>query len=246
MLHVVACTFILAASPSAADAPKEKGPPELQGTWTLESTEIKGKPHEPVGQATARLVIEGTKLLYAGEEIADFTADANSTPKIIDLTFRDPKETFEGIYSLDKDTLKICLNIETAGVKERPQNFSTDDKENPRVLVFHREKDATGGATEGLTGFVGLVLAFNDDRKEVTINAIVGKSAAEKAGFKMDDVILQVGDVKAADLATTIDAVRGKKPGTELKFRVRRDDKEQDVPVKVGVMPFQLLAHLEN
>jgi uncharacterized protein (TIGR03067 family) len=245
MLTAVAFAWVLAAAPAAADDPKPKEPAELQGTWTLESTEINGKAREPLGPGQARWVIDGAKVLYGGVEIAALTADAKSTPKIIDLTFPEAKRTYEGIYAIEKDTLKICLNVQTEGVKMRPQDFSTDGAENPRVLIFHREKAAPANPTEGLTGFVGLVLRMDEDRKEVVVADLLAKGAAEKAGLQKDDVLLKVGDTDVTDLQTAIQAVRGKKPGAELSMRVRRDGKERDIAVKVGVMPFELLSHLQ-
>jgi len=45
----------------------------------------------------------------------------------------------------------------------------------------------------------------------------------------------------ATDLQTTVRTIRQVKPGTELTLRIRRGEKEQDVKVKVGVLPFFLL-----
>jgi uncharacterized protein (TIGR03067 family) len=245
MLTAVACALALAVPPPAADAPKENEPADWQGAWTLESLEIDGKTVEPFGRSRARLVIDGAKLLYGGEEIASLTADARATPKIVDLTFSDPKKTVEGIYTVEKDTLRICLNVQTEGAKERPQDFSTEDKANRRVLVLQRDRTEASDNTAGLTGFVGLALTFAPDSKEVIVSGVLGKSAAEKAGLKKEDVVLKVGDVEVTDLASAIDAVRGKPPGSDLRLHIRRDGKEQDIVVKVGVMPFALLAHLE-
>ena len=245
MLTAVACALALAAPPPAADAPKDKEPAELQGAWRLESVEIKGQAREPLGKSQARLVIDGARVLYGGEEIAALTADPKATPKSIDLTFPDPKRTYEGIYSVEADMLKVCLNVQTDGVKQRPQDFSTEDKENPRVLVFRRDKAEAADKAVGLTGFVGLALGFDDDRKEVIVSAVIEKSPAEKAGLQKEDVVLKVGDMAVTDLDSAISAVRAKKPGSELAIRVRRDGKEQDVAVKVGLMPFEMVAHLQ-
>jgi len=242
MLTAIVCALSVAAATAEAPAPKE--PADLQGVWRLESVEVKGEQRPPLGGGEPRLVFDGSKVLYDGEEIASVTADPRSTPKIIDLTFSDPKRTMEGIYTVEKDTLRVCINIHTDGVKERPQDFSTADKENPRVLVFQREMAEAADKTAGLTGFLGLMLGFDPDKGEVTIKGLVPKSAAEKAGFKEGDVVLQVGDVKPTTLVEAIDAVRGRKPGSEIVLRVRRDGKEQEVKAKVGVMPFALAAFL--
>ena len=239
MLAIIACSFLIAAP---ADAPADKEPAELQGAWRLESIEVGGN------ESDSRLpeihwVIQGTKVLDAGEPIAQLTADPKTMPKIINLTFLDSKKTYEGVYSVEKDALKICLNAHSEGVKERPMDFATEGKENLRLLAFRREKEAEGAGAAA--GFVGLMLKFDQDSKEVIITATIGKSPAEKAGLQKEDVVLKVGDVDATDLRSTVEAVRQKKPGSDLTFHVRRDGKEKDVTVKVGTLPFALLAQLE-
>ena len=55
------------------------------------------------------------------------------------------------------DTLKVCLNGQSAGVKERPTGFALDGHPAWRRLTFERIKPAD--ATPG-PAFVGLVLRF--------------------------------------------------------------------------------------
>jgi uncharacterized protein (TIGR03067 family) len=242
MLSIIACSFLVAA-PAPADAPADKEPAELQGSWRLESLDSDAG-DLGLGLPEVRWVIQGTKVKYGGEEVADLTADPKATPKILNLSFLDSKKTYEGIYSVEKDTLKICLNAHSEGVKERPTDFSIEGKENLRLLVFRREKEAAEG-TGGATGYVGLMLKFDQDKKEVVITDTLPKGPAEKAGLQKEDVVLKVGDVDVTDLSSAVNTVRQKKPGGELTFHVRRDGKEKDIAVKVGVLPFALLANLE-
>ena len=243
MLTHVACAFLAALS-STADPPADKGPAELQGGWRLEALTVGGKEADLHGNQP-RWVVRGTKVLYAGDEIASLSAEPKAAPPGIDLTLIDSKKTYEGIYSVDKDTLKIVLNAASEGVRERPQDFSPGDKENLRVLTFRRDKAAPAEETDGAPAFAGLQLRFDADAKEVVVQAALEKSAAEKAGLKKDDVVVKVGDTDATDLLTTVNAVRRLKAGDEVVFRVRRDGKERDITVKVGVVPFALLAQLE-
>src|SRR5262249_21135940 len=151
-----------------------------------------------------------------------------------------PKRVLEGVYVVEGDTLKICVNKQTEGVKERPQGFSTKDKEDFRLLVF--EKTQPGAKpTEGLPGFVGIAIMGEEDGKKFVINDIIAKSPAEKAGLKKEDEILKVGELEPADLKGVIDRVRQAAPGSDLTIRVRRDGQERDITVRVGVLPFQLL-----
>jgi S1-C subfamily serine protease len=54
-----------------------------------------------------------------------------------------------------------------------------------------------------------------------------------------------VGGSDVTDLRSVIDPVRQAKPGSKLEFHIRRDGKEKDVTVKVGILPFAFLVRLE-
>jgi hypothetical protein len=47
-----------------------------------------------------------------------------------------------------------------------------------------------------------------------------------------------------ATLEATIEAVRAVKPGARIELRVRRGAEEKDVTVRVGLLPFEVLAEL--
>lgn len=219
-------------------------PAELQGCWKLTSVETNGKSDDPLGGGQPRWVIKGGKIFYGGAEIAQFTADPSTNPHVIDLTFQAPERTHEGIYVIEKDTLKVCLNKRTEGAKDRPGQFATKDQEDWVLLVFEREKAAPEDATEGLAAFAGIILQKDEDKKAVVVAAPLKGSPAEKAGLKKGDVVLKVGATGATDLETAVKAVRAAKPGTKLEFSIDRDGKEMTVTVKVGVLPFHWVAGL--
>lgn len=240
MFANVACLFalILAADP-VGDA--KKAPADLQGAWRLVSVEDEegaaGLPDpSPV------LVIEGNDVLYGGEKIARISADAAASPKAIDLRFKEPERVYEGVYAAETDSLKICLNGQIDGVKERPQSFDVKDHPKWRLLSFKRVKPEDAGAG---FGFVGMALGRDDKSGEVTVNAALEGSPAQKAGLRKDDVLLEVGGVKVADLRSAVEAVRRAKPRSELNLRIRSDGEEREVKVKVGLFPFTILAGLE-
>jgi uncharacterized protein (TIGR03067 family) len=246
MLSAVACSFVVAlalAPARPADAAKAAAPEELQGAWKVESMEVDGNPVVSVAFA-ARWVVKGSKILCAGQEIAAITADAKATPQAFDLSPADSDKTYEGIYTVEGDALKVCLNSQSGGVKERPTEFATKDKPKLRLVVLRRDKE-TGDAAAGNPGFAGLQLRFDVDRKEVVVSATVDKSPAEKAGLKKDDVVLKVGGVDVTDLPSAVGTVRMQKPGADLAFRIRRDGKEQDVTLKLGVIPVSLFLQLD-
>jgi putative serine protease PepD len=94
---------------------------------------------------------------------------------------------------------------------------------------------AEGAAADGYVG-----IGINEDELDngkVIIEAVARDSAAAKAGLKRGDRILKIGDTEVTDLKTLIDAVRKNKPGDEVKFKIERDGKEEEIKVKIGERP---------
>jgi uncharacterized protein (TIGR03067 family) len=228
-----------AALAGADDAAEKKLAP-LQGGWKFESIETSGEKAELFDTAFWWF-IKDDKVLYGGKELATLTVDPETTPKCFDLKMAESKNSLEGIYSLEDDTLKICLYRVSDGAKERPADFTTKGKDGARLLVFKRDKDRKADSIEGLSGFVGIQIKVDDDTKQVVVVAPIGGSPAEKAGLLKDDVILKVGDQDATDLKGTVNMIRKVKPGSELMLRVKRDGKEKDFTVKATIVPFYLL-----
>jgi uncharacterized protein (TIGR03067 family) len=247
MLLRIAMLLLLAAPLRAADRPPETKADtrvaELQGTWKLISIETNGEASDLTGNQP-RWVVKGNKVLYGGDELAVLTADASATPKLLDVQLLNPKRVLEGIYAIEQDRLRICLNKQTEGVKERPHALSTKDQENWRLLVFERDR-SDADPNEGLTGFVGLALRLDAERQEVIVNEALGDSPAQKAGLQKDDVVLKIAGGEVTTLRSAIEAVRRTRPRTDLVFHIRRNGKETDITVKVGVLPFSALAGLD-
>src|SRR3954453_20326077 len=100
-VSVVVCLALLAGGSTdargaaRADDPPGKGPAELQGCWKLVSVEAGGKATEPVGGGQPRWVVKGDTVYYGGESVIRFTADPSTSPRVIDLKFRDPDRVYE-------------------------------------------------------------------------------------------------------------------------------------------------------
>jgi uncharacterized protein (TIGR03067 family) len=237
--------LLVAVAPG--DPPDRAGTAELRGTWRLIALESGGE----VGRlALGRpwVVIDGDEMRhYQGEVIARLTADATTTPKIINLSFAGPARVFEGIYALDGETLKVCLNLQETGVKERPHVLRTKGKANWRLLTFVRDRPEEGDGTDQLPGYVGIAgLNFDEERQEWIIEEVRDASPAKRAGLRQGDVILKVADMEVTDdLDSLVEPVRQTKPGRQVTIRIRRDGTESDVAVRVAVWPFKFVANLD-
>lgn len=218
-----------------------KGTGELQGRWKLAALEIQ----EEAAALPAELPIweiKKDKIFYGAEQLATVKVDSGVSPKSVDLEFSDPAKTYEGVYSVENDTLKICVNNQTDGVKLRPAGLTTKDQPAFRLLVFKR---AARDEHEMVRGFVGMVLRLDDTTKKVVIAGLVPGSPAKKADLQDEDVLLRVAGIPAENLEMTVAAIRKVKPGEKLAIALRRGDKEQEVTVKAGVFPFRFLNILD-
>jgi uncharacterized protein (TIGR03067 family) len=220
-----------------ADAPSAATKPQLEGTWRLVSIERDGKPRELT--PSPRWVIKGTTVYYGGEPLAELVIDAKATPPCVDLVYLRPKVTYEAIYAVDAKTLKICVNREVSGVKDRPQDFATAELLNRRLLTFEREEPREGAQFEGVIPFIGAIPRVQKGQG-VVINEVQEDSNAARAGLKKGDLILKIDNTEVKeDAAAVINIIREYKPGTETVITIKRDGKEEKVKVRVGVLPFR-------
>lgn len=213
---------------------------ELNGTWKLVTVE-RSEETEPLKQYV-QWVVKGRQVLYGGEPLGTLTYDASTVPKVVDLSLDDTKVTYEGLYVLKNYVLKICLNVKAGGAKERPIDFSVQDKSSLRLLTFERVAD---DAVEPPAGYVGIGLDLGEPTPKIAVNSLVKGGPAERAGLRIGDVLLSISDADVADGPMLVTTIRSAAPGTQLTFRVQRDGVEKRIPVKVAYFPFSLLQLFE-
>jgi uncharacterized protein (TIGR03067 family) len=136
------------ADDKGKDKPPAKEPDDkekLQGTWVGVEGELAGEKLPAGDIETLKLIIEGDKITAnAGGEKkeATFKLDPTQKPKAIDLMPQDGAEkgkTITAIYSLEGDTLKLCL--EDAGDQPRPTEFATKTGGRLALYVLRRQAD---------------------------------------------------------------------------------------------------------
>jgi uncharacterized protein (TIGR03067 family) len=113
--------------------------------WTVVSAEEGGAPADDAKKTD---VITDSEILTDGLGAIDFQwtdpkrhkmkLDAGKTPKEIDLTHHQGGEpAWPGIYELNGDDLKICLDLEG---KSRPTEFKTTSGDKRLLLILKRKK----------------------------------------------------------------------------------------------------------
>jgi uncharacterized protein (TIGR03067 family) len=153
MFLTVAISLVSLAQLSAApDKPPKKKPvktdaEKLQGTWKLVTIENNGKTGP--APANTQILFQGKKFIIKnGDKVrveSTFTLDPAKKPKTIDFQIskgpgRD--KTLYGIYDLDGDKLKLCLNEGQRG--GRPTEFATPPNTRVSLVVMERVKPAKG------------------------------------------------------------------------------------------------------
>jgi uncharacterized protein (TIGR03067 family) len=155
---------LLAACAGAAeppkDAPRTKALAQLEGQWTLVAETRNGQatPTKEVKERRMRLLVQGDMMSVRApgmeEESFRFEIDPSDSPRAVDLFVRgyervgvhEGKTVREmvdeellskrGIYSLEDDTLKVCL---VAAAQSRPTRFNTAGRKNCTLWVLKRD-----------------------------------------------------------------------------------------------------------
>jgi uncharacterized protein (TIGR03067 family) len=142
LLFCMAASLTLAAQPANPDAGKNDAA-KLQGTWSIVSVEIEGKPLAMDKLKDARLAIAGTEYSFQLEktrlELA-FSLNATKSPKAIDLRVMegpDKGKVYHGIYKLEKGHYTICRTTEPS--KDRPTAFATRADSGLMIVVWKRK-----------------------------------------------------------------------------------------------------------
>jgi uncharacterized protein (TIGR03067 family) len=141
----------------------------LQGTWTLEFYEYEGKRLSRKATIKwfegedrwADLRIEGDKIIWAWpDRSTEYTPLVGAKPKENTYSF-DPKKspktvdihyvasgflggrglgTIRGIYRVKGDRLEVCCRPLSRTEEERPKDFTTDDNDSDRLVIYRRGK----------------------------------------------------------------------------------------------------------
>jgi uncharacterized protein (TIGR03067 family) len=142
VLTVAALGLVLvAADDKKDDAKKDKE--KLAGKWTIVSVTHDGK-EDDKAKEEGTATFEGDELtihLGGKDHKGTFKIDPDKKPKEIDITPGDGPEkdkVLQGIYSLDKDELKICITHDSAG--SRPTELESKEGSKTLLIVFKKAK----------------------------------------------------------------------------------------------------------
>jgi uncharacterized protein (TIGR03067 family) len=118
----------------------------IQPTLTFTVDKVTGKPNGTFPKEFLEVLVtqgllprENVSVLEKGVE-GVYHLDPAKSPRTIDIVYLGPvRKTGLGIYTLDSDTLKVCLSVNPDRVDERPTEFATR-KGAMRVLVTFKRQ----------------------------------------------------------------------------------------------------------
>ncbi|MFO0967720.1 MAG: TIGR03067 domain-containing protein [Gemmataceae bacterium] len=121
---------------AASDDSKELA--KLEGFWKVESALAGGEKIPSELHAKMGFTFKGDDLIPADnpKDVAKVKLDPTQKPAAIDLTEKSKKVSL-GIYEVDRDTLKLCLNEPG---QPRPKTFASAKGSRTVYLVLKRAK----------------------------------------------------------------------------------------------------------
>ena len=139
----VAALVALVYSPSFAEDKKPTDP--LQGEWKVVALTAIAKeaPKEEFEKMKAVVKDDVMTLTFKTDKSLDVTMklDPKAKPATVDLVATEGgmEVTLPGIYKVEKDTLTICYEHNTAG--KRPKEFKSEDGGRTVLIVLERVKN---------------------------------------------------------------------------------------------------------
>ena len=144
--------------------------------------------------------------------------------------------------------------VEIGPSRLKPAELSSDRKELPLGTFLASVGKSKSPSAIGLIsvktrklagkGFLGVSLEKIDEG--IIIRGVQQRSAADNAGLKPNDVIVELGKKKYDDLTELIKEVGSHAPDEEIAMVVRRGDKEIDITAKLGVQAVNPRSRIER
>jgi uncharacterized protein (TIGR03067 family) len=136
-----ATLFVALAAQAGDDAALKKENAALQGVWKISKFESpKGEDADHIG-ATLEFDKDGKNILFTHNGNAKkgtFKINPAGKPKEIDIAPTDENKTMEGIYTIEKSMLKICMTMNPGD--GRPSEFATKDGKGYVLITLEKQK----------------------------------------------------------------------------------------------------------
>ena len=253
---------VLTAAVAAGPATAQKKDPGVKNPYTGTNPAVRSAFQSavaPVVASTARVRVDGKDVAVATVVEADgYLVTKFSELKTYDkLTckFRGGSDIPATLVGADERFDIALLRVDAKNLK--PVKFAASKEaevgnwvavvvpnDDPAavgvVSVAERKLLAPYGPTKVASadsGFLGIGPKTFGEEEEVVIGSIIAKGAAEKAGLKVDDVILKIEGEEIANADTLMNTLRGFKAGETIEILIRRDGKPMTFQATLGKRP---------
>jgi uncharacterized protein (TIGR03067 family) len=138
-LAAFAGCLLVALTANAGDDALKKEKAAFQGVWKIVSFETDQGKKDDLNDATLEFDKDGKNITFTkggDTKKGTFTLNPAGKPKEIDI-ITDDNKTIEGVYSLDKDKLKLCLNPGNDG---RPTEVALKDGKKYILLTLEKSQ----------------------------------------------------------------------------------------------------------
>lgn len=247
------CFAILSLAMLAGDVLAQRGKNYLRDNPRFKSAfrEIVAKPAE----ATVRVLSDGKEVALGVVVAADgwVLTKAHDLSQPIECRLKDGRTFAARWIGHHKDHDLALLRIDAKGLPTVPL---ADSKGTPVgnwvacagtgehpvafgvVSVATRNVEGKGPASANpRSGYLGI--ALDPSPEGLRIIQVIPKSAADKAGLKVDDIILTLeGKAVSREPQEFIAKMQKTRPGQLVKLRIKRDELELDIQVKLDKRPF--------
>jgi serine protease Do len=213
-------------------------------------------------ESTVRIQCDGKDAALGAIVGADgwiITKASELTGKIV-CRVKDGTHYDARIYGIQEEYDLALLKIDASDLKPVQWEDSKAAKVGRWVATVAPADDAVGigvigVATRGLKlgdqppknlitdgGYLGVSLE-DADGGGAKIIQVSSKSAADKAGLKINDVVLQINTRKVVDMQAMIGMIQKLKPGVEVTIKARRGEGEMEFRAKLEKRPTALLGN---
>jgi uncharacterized protein (TIGR03067 family) len=137
------CLFFALACVPAIFADEKDEWKALKGTWNVEKAVLNGGDMTEAFKSAVLMMEEGkyTVTFLGNSDKGTLKLDLAAKPKRISISGTEgpnKDKTYEGIYEIDGDTLKVCYALEG---KDPPKAFESKEGTQTLFVVYKREKD---------------------------------------------------------------------------------------------------------
>ncbi len=137
------CLVFLLGADGSKEAAIKKDLENFQGTWTLESMELNGKPLPENDRKKIRLNIQGENFVFdngGGGEPGLYKIDPTQDPKTLNIVItegNDKGKVYLVIYKFEDGKMIQCMELSN---KNRPKEFTGKAGSGCALEVWQREK----------------------------------------------------------------------------------------------------------